>query len=731
MIELKGVSKIYKTSKKDVQALKDVNLKMQAGSFVSILGYSGSGKTSLVSLLGGMENPTAGKINYHGKDISLYQEKDWVKYRKNHIGFIFQKFHLIKHLTAYQNIMLSMSLSGMDKKEKEKKTLELLELVGMLSHKDHFPSELSGGQKQRIAIARALSNNPPIILADEPTGSLDPKTSKEIMDILKSLSNDGKLVIVVTHDEALAYEYANRVIELDQGKIVSDETISKVNESTVPIHDSQTKLPFLSSLQLAYNNLKIKKKSSLFVLLSLIPTFIFLFVLSSFAMNIQNYYDDLSPLIDTIIGSDQVYYLSPVSEYDFESQVAYKIRRVKGKRIEFDNIVEVDQFLAQPFSQETLDSIQSIDGVETVIKPRFLSVEIKGNPFVIVGLVDEAYKNYQNDFQGNYPKNETAGIFMSQEASKILLGKYVRNPKLLEGQELEMTILAYNSLPLVEAKSVDVPVEKVFDNSYSSTEMKTYMSGYIYVTSQYFDQLTSGIKENLSFAIYQNDQPVGGQNLYDPMFPLRSKTALDERLSFLKLPIVMEEIPASTFPIKYTIITNENFGFRDLSEYGIVGNSRFNDLTYKEAVKLNKRFSRMIVYTRATIIIILIIPCAMVLLVLYVSIISRAKEIGLLKAIGSRNIDIVKIFTMESGILGLVSGIIAMIILLVGHGYLIEYLEQTFRLTYILGSNPFNLSIGMVIGSYLFGLMIVTSLGILPGLKASRLTPNVLLRKVK
>ena len=218
MLELKKIKKTYNAGGLKQNALNSVSIKFRKSEFVCILGPSGSGKTTLLNVLGGLDNYDDGDLIINGKSTRKFKSKDWDEYRNNVIGFIFQSYNLIGHISVLANVELSLKLSSVPKKERRKKALEVLEKVGLKNHIHKKPNELSGGQMQRVAIARSLVNDPEIILADEPTGALDTKTSKDIMDLIKKVSK-GKLVIMVTHNESLAKEYATRIINLKDGHL--------------------------------------------------------------------------------------------------------------------------------------------------------------------------------------------------------------------------------------------------------------------------------------------------------------------------------------------------------------------------------------------------------------------------------------------------------------------------------------------------------------------------------
>jgi putative ABC transport system ATP-binding protein len=220
IIELKDVWKIYQMGDVQVVALSGLNLSVQKGEFVSIMGPSGSGKSTAMNMIGCLDIPTKGSIFLDGKDISKLQESDLAQIRGRKIGFIFQQFNLIPTLTALENIMLPMIFQNIPRNERVEKAKKLLQMVDLGDRMDHKPNELSGGQQQRVAIARSLSNNPEVILADEPTGNLDSKTGSTVLDFLKKLHiQEGKTIVMVTHDEDVAKK-ADRIEYLRDGKIM-------------------------------------------------------------------------------------------------------------------------------------------------------------------------------------------------------------------------------------------------------------------------------------------------------------------------------------------------------------------------------------------------------------------------------------------------------------------------------------------------------------------------------
>lgn len=221
MITLKNIKKVFKTEEIETWALQNVNLEVKKGEFVAIMGPSGCGKSTLLNILGLLDSPTEGTYMLDGKDVSHMSEDDRTDLRKGRLGFVFQCFNLIDELSVVENVELPLLYMGTPRKERRRLVDEVVERVAMSHRAKHFPAQLSGGQQQRVAIARAVISRPQIILADEPTGNLDSKHGKEVMELLKELHNEGTTIIMVTHSQHDA-NYADRVINLFDGEIVSE-----------------------------------------------------------------------------------------------------------------------------------------------------------------------------------------------------------------------------------------------------------------------------------------------------------------------------------------------------------------------------------------------------------------------------------------------------------------------------------------------------------------------------
>ena len=260
MLKLENIKKDYVTGDTTVHALKGVSIEFRKNEFVSILGQSGCGKTTLLNIIGGLDNYTDGDLIISGKSTKTFKDRDWDNYRNHSVGFIFQSYNLIPHQSVLSNVELALTLSGVSKAERRKRAKESLEKVGLGDQLSKKPNEMSGGQMQRVAIARALVNNPEILLADEPTGALDSETSLQIMDLLKEIAKD-RLVIMVTHNPELAKEYSTRIVRLLDGNII-DDTMPYTSENEQYKDEGNQKRPsmsFFTALSLSLNNLMTKK----------------------------------------------------------------------------------------------------------------------------------------------------------------------------------------------------------------------------------------------------------------------------------------------------------------------------------------------------------------------------------------------------------------------------------------------------------------------------------------
>ncbi len=289
MLQLKNITKDYISGDSTVHALKGISINFRKNEFVSILGQSGCGKTTLLNIIGGLDRYTSGDLIINGKSTKEFKDRDWDAYRNYSIGFVFQSYNLIPHQTILSNVELALTISGVSKKERKERAIKALEDVGLKEQIHKKPNQLSGGQMQRVAIARALVNNPDIILADEPTGALDTKTSVQIMDILKEISKD-KLIIMVTHNPDLAEKYSSRIIKILDGVITDDSNPFESNETTEKDKTKRrTSMKFFTAFRLSLNNLMTKKGRTILTSFAGSIGIIGIALILSISNGVQNY----------------------------------------------------------------------------------------------------------------------------------------------------------------------------------------------------------------------------------------------------------------------------------------------------------------------------------------------------------------------------------------------------------------------------------------------------------
>ena len=330
MLKLKNIKKNYKTDFGDVEALKGITLNFRKSEFVSILGPSGCGKTTLLNIIGGLDRYTSGDLLINGKSTEDFNDRDWDNYRNHSVGFVFQSYNLIPHLTVFENVELALTLSGVKKEKRNKMVKDALEKVGLADKLKVKPNQLSGGQMQRVAIARALVNNPEILLADEPTGALDTKTSIQVLDLLKEIAKE-RLVIMVTHNPDLAKTYSTRIISLLDGNVISDSNPyegAKESKQEKVEKKKKTSMSFLTALSLSLKNLLTKKGRTFLVAfagsIGIIGIATILAISSGFKKYIKNVEEDT---LSTY----------PLTIYEKETNMSSPLEMIMGKNNNKEN----------------------------------------------------------------------------------------------------------------------------------------------------------------------------------------------------------------------------------------------------------------------------------------------------------------------------------------------------------------------------------------------------------
>ena len=355
MLQIKNISKTYTTGTLVQQALDNVSLNLRDNEFVAILGPSGSGKTTLLNIIGGLDQYDDGDLIINNVSTKNYKDRDWDTYRNHTIGFVFQSYNLIPHQTVLKNVELALTIGGISRKERTQRALDALDKVGLKEQAHKKPNQMSGGQMQRVAIARALVNNPDILLADEPTGALDSKTSVQIMDLLKEVAKD-RLVVMVTHNPELANEYATRIVNLKDGYIIGDSNPYDIPD--MPLNEKPEKvkkahMSFLTALTLSFNNLLTKKGRTILIAFAGSIGIIGIALILSLSTGFQRYIDKIQE--DTLSS----YPLSITSETaDTTSAILSMVADRQENQVDGDRVRE-RQYMTTMFSSIGSNDLKS------------------------------------------------------------------------------------------------------------------------------------------------------------------------------------------------------------------------------------------------------------------------------------------------------------------------------------------------------------------------------------
>ncbi|MDD2628183.1 MAG: ATP-binding cassette domain-containing protein [Clostridia bacterium] len=634
LLELKNVKKSFKLGKKEeFVALKDISMSFEKGEFVSIVGPSGSGKSTMLNLIAGLDFPTSGELVIGDKTSKKFKKKDWDLYRKNNVGFIFQNFNLIEHLTALENVEIVMNLIGLSYPKRHKRAIELLKKVGLESHLNHKPSELSGGQKQRVAIARSLANDPDIILADEPTGALDKKTGKQIMELIKSIAKD-KLIIMVTHNDKLADEYSSRIIRVKDGMIESDTVIKEGNINTTKstLTKKDRAMSFFEAFKLSLRNMK-KKKGRVIITTIAGCIGIIGFTLIAGLGNGANIHIDKQL---NKFGTANVLVVNKAIKGSDSSG--------KETMVTTTNIADYGKIVNNEYIQSKISSYRKFMALNTA------TIRIKQddkkfnehNGLNIYALADKNNLEFLNEnVSGKLPEEGKYEVLLNQATARGIL-----NDLDLDKDNLDQ-VIGKSIILTINIPGVPLKYEKEF-----------YISGLV------------------------NELDIGIPNLYYNYNDVESWTKgidiMDKSLySYLAETAYMYELIVSdvneTKEVSDYIAAEENGGSGKISIMS-TGVTKEGFSANNVAIVVKNIFEQLIMMAQIVIsifiIIALVVSSIMTSIVLYSSVIERKTEIGIIKAVGGRNKDVIRIFESEAILMGMFSGVLGLIISFVSAPFL-------------------------------------------------------------
>ncbi len=464
MLQLKNISKSYTTGSFTQTALNDVSLDFRKNEFVAILGPSGSGKTTCLNIIGGLDQYDSGDLVINGTSTKAFKDSDWDAYRNNSVGFIFQSYNLISHLSITDNVEMGMTLSGVSAEVKHRKAVEALEKVGLKDHIHKKPGQLSGGQMQRVAIARALANDPDIILADEPTGALDTVTSEQIMELIKEIAKD-KLVVMVTHNPELAEAYADRIVQFRDGKVISDTNPPADLKTNANYQLKKTAMSYFTALKLSGKNISTKKwRTALTAFASSIGIIGIALILS-----LSNGFDkQISSYESGALSNFPVTISETAAQIDMSNPPGAQMEEADKKWTEFTDAAEVYPYdptantdlHTNELSQEYLDYLDKIDPalLDGVSYSRKVNMNILRSDGETAVPVDTASLNFTT-----YPDKPagTEGSYLA-DYYDLLAGSLPEQPT-----DLVMVVDEYNRMnqSILEALGLDYKAANVsFDD---------------------------------------------------------------------------------------------------------------------------------------------------------------------------------------------------------------------------------------------------------------------------
>lgn len=700
MLKLVKINKSYTTGEFSQQALKDISLEFRKKEFVSILGASGSGKTTLLNIIGGLDRYDSGDLIINGTSTKKFKDRDWDAYRNNCIGFIFQSYNLITHISILENVEMSMTLSGVSASKRKKKAIEALKKVGLEKHIHKKPNQLSGGQMQRVAIARALVNDPEIILADEPTGALDSKTSIQIMELISEIAKE-KLVIMVTHNPELAKTYSTRVIEFKDGTLISDSNkIEKDETDGEEYKINKTSMGFLTALKLSFNNIITKKGRTLLTAfaasIGIIGIALILSLSNGFDIKIDEFESDTLAqmpiaITPTVMVADEKKQaelmnsmMSDEGAYTTKKEV-YPLLTLESithnNKITLDYIdyiEDVDPNLIGGLSYmraTNLNMLYKIDGKTTYISSSDILFPL---PESASGKEDKLITDNFEIIYGNMSEKKEDLLLLVDSKNRVSL-----NTLKLLGYE-EDSIISFDELLDKEFKVV---LNDDFYKSVGNGFMMNLDYDKMYDNKNNITLKISGIvrgKKDNTFAEYSGTGLIYKESLMDYVIDKNNESSIVKKqrstdYNVLNGEAIKDDITknnmlaylgAKTAPVAIQIYPKDFSSKEKLLEYL----DKYNEKKQEDDKVIYTDYAAAIstlsggIMDAITIVLIafsaisLIVSSIMIGIITYISVLERTKEIGVLRALGARKKDIKRVFNAETFIVGLTSGIVGILI---------------------------------------------------------------------
>ena len=716
MLELKNIKKSYKTGEFVQHALKGVSLTFDRNEFVCILGASGSGKTTLLNIIGGLDRYDSGDLIINNMSTKKFNDNLWDAYRNNCVGFIFQSYNLIGHLSVLENVEMSLTLSGV--KNKTEKALNALDRVGLKDHAYKKPNQLSGGQMQRVAIARAIVNDPEVILADEPTGALDTKTSKQIMELIKEISKE-KLVIMVTHNPDLAKKYATRIIEVKDGEVISDSLPKEKYKDKNNIEIKKTKMSFLTALKLSFNNIRTKKGRTFLTAfassIGIIGISIILSLSNGFDKQVDIYQKNTLSNFPITISKSTMSMDEKQMEEMMGSMMPGKGDYPKDKVIYSFDINSYNMLHTNNITKEYIEYIEKLD--DSLISG--ISFTRATNLNLLVKNGEDVKSVSSNELNmGVIPKELDKEDFM-MEAFDLLDGEYPKNITdivLVVDSKNRVDTKILKALGLSDKEKIDFKevlgkeIKLVFNNQYYTKYMNMFIPNTnlddVYYNKEnltlkvvgivrnkednYLGQIATSMNSlgnitdtssmmssnNIGSILYKNDlvEKVISVNSNSDIVLSQSKSDnsvfTGEKLDSDSKENMLLYLGSKDEPFMINIYPKD-FESKDkiieyLDKYNIDKNDEdkivYNDLASTFISFGSKIMDAITVVLIAFSAVSLVVSSIMIGIITYISVLERTKEIGVLRSLGARKKDVSRVFNAETFIVGVLSGLIGVLI---------------------------------------------------------------------
>ena len=751
MLSIKKIYKGYGTRENKQLVLKDINLNFRPNEFVAILGPSGSGKTTLLNILGGLDRYDSGDLIINGKSTKCFKERDWDSYRNKSIGFVFQSYNLISHISILSNVEMGLTLGNVNRSEARKRAVAALEKVGLKDHIHKKPNQLSGGQMQRVAIARALVNNPDIILADEPTGALDSKTSTQIMDLIKEIAKN-KLVIMVTHNDTLADIYASRIIKLSDGKIISDSNPYETQNENKDYNLKRTKMSFFTALGLSLNNIKTKKGRTLLTSFAASIGIIGISLVLALSNGFQKQIDSFEK--DTL--SNMPIYIMPeatdlkaefvtmtkdseeefpdtdiIKKYEYNDAVNSHKNNITADYINYIKNINSDYLNGIGYGYNAYMNIISKNENINIVNNGYITTSFTSNTD------SEIIKDNYDLLSGDYPKDTNDCLLIVDTYNRLYSSLYkalglenTNNFSSIIGKELQ---IVNNDNFYLENGNIFIPksnLETLWDND-SNIKLKivgiirpkkdanasVYSSSSILIDSQ-IEKLN--IEKNLNSHIV-NIQKNSDYDVFsgEKFADFEEKRAAIAYLGGSNEPQSIAIYPKN-FECKDEIIAYlDKYNETKTDADKIVYTDYASTVTDLSGGIMNGITLVLVGFSSVS----LIVSSIMISIITYISVLERTKEIGILRSLGARKKDISRVFNAETCIIGFVSGVMG-----VGIAYLLTFPINIVIKNATQLSNVAMLSITHVVIMITISVVITMLGGLIPAKMASKKDPVIALR---